>query len=292
MADRATADSTKARDALQSDGAYMYPMMPRCDARLLHATPRRRVPTAVVLVALLQCAHRSVRADDDLAITLMTRDGVAEQMDTYTYTFAAMPAGDHFIKWFEPKADMSVVHHMLLFGCEENVSPTLHTRSGGMFSAGGGEPRGAVCETHDEPFIFGWGKNAPPLHLPEHTGFRVGNGGFRHLVLEVHYLEAQDKDAITQSGLVVHLEPGIPRRPMSVIAFATGREAAPNQNTLVENRFHKSGAVYVFDASNDDYFVESTCYTTTRPVYFQMCESRVFAFRFHEPRFEHVSSSN
>jgi hypothetical protein len=47
---------------------------------------------------------------------VMTRDGEAEQMDTYAYTFASMPTGKHYIKWFEPKADMSVVHHMLLFG--------------------------------------------------------------------------------------------------------------------------------------------------------------------------------
>lgn len=100
---------------------------------------------AVVAATLLLfgCAPRGT--DADTPITLMTRDGVAEQMDTYTYTFAGMPTGNHYIKWFEPKADMAVVHHMLLFGCEGDVSPTLHTRSGGMFSAGGGEPRGAVC---------------------------------------------------------------------------------------------------------------------------------------------------
>jgi hypothetical protein len=50
-------------------------------------------------------------------------------------------------------------------------------------------PRGTL-RNGNEPFIFGWGKNAPPLYLPEHTGFRVGDGGFKSLVLEVHYLEA------------------------------------------------------------------------------------------------------
>ena len=73
---------------------------------------------------------------------------------------------------------------------------TLRTREGGMFSDndGGGQPRGAVCAGSDpEPFIFGWGKDAPDLHLPDGIGFRVGaeGGGFESLVLEVHYLEAQ-----------------------------------------------------------------------------------------------------
>lgn len=103
----------------------------------------RYVAVAAATLLLFGCAPRGT--DADTPITLMTQDSVAEEMDTYTYTFAEMPAGDHYIKWFEPKADMAVVHHMLLFGCEGQVSPTLHTRSGGMFSAGGGEPRGAVC---------------------------------------------------------------------------------------------------------------------------------------------------
>lgn len=64
----------------------------------------------------------------------------------------------------------------------------------------------------------------------------MGDGGFKHLVLEVHYLEAQTKDAATQSGLVVHLEAGIPKRAMSVLAFAQGFSLPPQQpRVLVPN---------------------------------------------------------
>jgi peptidylamidoglycolate lyase len=208
---------------------------------------------------LLGCAPRYTTAVDaratETAISLMTNDAVAEQMDTYTYTSASMPAGNHYIRWFEPKADMAVVHHMLLFGCEGEVSPTLHTRSGGMFSAGGGEPRGNVCDnTGNEPFIFGWGKNAPPLYLPENTGFRVGDGGFRSLVLEVHYLEPQSKHAVTRSGLMVHLALGVPAHAMSVLAFAQGFSLPPRQpQVLVTN---------------------TCCYAMARPL-------TAFAFRVH-----------
>ena len=218
------------------------------------AVGRMSTLSFLLLVVLGCVAPRGTHAAET-SFTLMTRDGIAEQMDTYTYTFARMPQGNHYIKWFEPKADMSVVHHMLLFGCDGDVSSTLHTRSGGMFSAGGGEPRGAVCSGgFGEPFIFGWGKNAPPLYLPEHTGFRVGDGGFKNLVLEVHYLQAQDPSASTQSGLVVHLEEGIPRRAMSVLAFATGFQLPPqNPKVLVPN---------------------TCCYSMARPL-------TAFAFRVH-----------
>jgi hypothetical protein len=43
---------------------------------------------------------------------------------------------------------------------------------------GGGEPRGPVCAGGAaESFIFGWGKNASPLHMPDNVGFRLGESG-------------------------------------------------------------------------------------------------------------------
>jgi hypothetical protein len=89
------------------------------------ARPTRYVAAVATTLLLLGCAPHYANADT--AITLMTRDGEAEQMDTYTYTFAAMPTGKHYIKWFEPKADMSVVHHMLLFGGAHSAGIELAT---------------------------------------------------------------------------------------------------------------------------------------------------------------------
>jgi hypothetical protein len=178
----------------------------------------RRLAIALVLCALAALSPRAsaavddASADDDpqvrgsIAIELSTRDAVAARRDTYTYAHASMPKdGAHYIARFEPKADMAIVHHMLLFGCERGVASTLRTRSGGMFSAPGPaatsvEPRGAMCaDSNVEPFIFGWGKNAPDLVLPKDVGFRVGaeGGGFESLVLEVHYLEAQARSPRT-----------------------------------------------------------------------------------------------
>ena len=64
-----------------------------------------------------------------LTIPLMTRDAVAARADTYTYAHARMPDAPHHVVRFEPKADMATVHHMLLFGCEGDVSPHLKTLS-------------------------------------------------------------------------------------------------------------------------------------------------------------------
>ena len=199
----------------------------------------------VAFAAIVASRGVAASADDDgsssIPVSLATRDSVATRADTYTYTSVAMPEGDHYIHRFEPRASAKVVHHMLLFGCSGDASPTLRTREGGMFSAdGGGQPRGAVCAGSDpEPFIFGWGKDAPDLHLPDGIGFRVGGDfGFKTLVLETHYLEkfapkktndtANDANDAT-SGVTVHLKPGVPRRFMSVLAYAQGFVLPPRE---------------------------------------------------------------
>ena len=54
--------------------------------------------------------------------------------------------------------------------------------------------------------------NAPDLVLPDNVGFRVGPGGFRHLVLEVHYLVRATPGRPGESGLVAHLRLPGPRQ--------------------------------------------------------------------------------
>ena len=232
--------------------ASLWSRMGRAHAPPAAMRPRRasrRSPwpsiALVAFAAIVASRGVAASADDDgsssIPVSLATRDSVATRADTYTYTSVAMPDGDHYIHRFEPRASAKVVHHMLLFGCSGDASPTLRTREGGMFSAdGGGQPRGAVCAGSDpEPFIFGWGKDAPDLHLPDGIGFRVGGDfGFKTLVLETHYLEkfapkktndtANDANDAT-SGVTVHLKPGVPRRFMSVLAYAQGFVLPPRE---------------------------------------------------------------
>ncbi len=68
---------------------------------------------------------------------------------------------------------------------------------GGMFTSG---TRVQTCsDGTSQALLYGWGKNAPPTHMPDDVGFRVGGGAFGALVLEVHYLEKQKSDAVGES---------------------------------------------------------------------------------------------
>lgn len=43
-----------------------------------------------------------------------------------------------------------------------------------------------ACGTSSESVLYGWGKNAPPMAMPQGAGFSVGPGtGIRTLVLQV-----------------------------------------------------------------------------------------------------------
>ena len=44
----------------------------------------------------------------------------------------------------------------------------------------------SVCGSAGQQILYGWGKNAPPMALPEGVGFQVGPGTAAHsLVLQV-----------------------------------------------------------------------------------------------------------
>ena len=79
----------------------------------------------------------------------------------------------------------------------------------------------AACGAGGENVLYGWGKNAPSIHLPDKTGFSVGPGsGIRSVVLQVHYLQLRiDDDA---SGVQLHLTPEPVPYSAGLIAFAAG----------------------------------------------------------------------
>ena len=91
-------------------------------------------------------------------------------------TTAALPVDAAHVVRFEPVADMSVVHHMLLYLC-----PTLPLVSQASGALGAGMHRRCAA---GEMLAYGWGRNAAELALPEGVGFEVGGDGFRWAVLE------------------------------------------------------------------------------------------------------------
>ena len=99
----------------------------------------------------------------------------------------------------------------------------------------------AVCGPGGENVLYGWGKNAPSIHLPEKTGFAVGPGtGIRSVVLQVHYLQLRQSD--DKSGVKLRLTPTPVPYSAGLIAFAAGFTVPPGQAShLVPNQCCYSG---------------------------------------------------
>ncbi|XP_070543295.1 peptidyl-glycine alpha-amidating monooxygenase B-like [Ptychodera flava] len=143
--------------------------------------------------------HRvdSSREEYDTFTSNLLMPGVSPQTpDTYLCTFAKMPQQELHIVEFEPVAEMSTVHHMLLYGCEE---PAQYSQSWPCEQS--------TCRGGSK-ILYAWARNAPNLNLPEDVGFKVGgNSHSKYLVLQVHYnnvdsFRAGDTD---YSGIQLHM---------------------------------------------------------------------------------------
>lgn len=89
--------------------------------------------------------------------------------------------------------------------------------------------------------MYGWGKNAPPVHLPNGTGFSVGPGtGTRSVVLQVHYLKLRPPG--DSSGVRLRLTSAPVPYSAGLVAYASGFSVPPRKNsTLVPNECCYSG---------------------------------------------------
>lgn len=147
--------------------------------------------------------------------------------EQYLCTAHRLPADERglYITAFQPQADASRVHHMLVYGCRmpgvvERDSPRLVWDCGEMHTArdkyGESYLQGPVCQGADVHMIYGWALDAPALTLPKSVGFKIGepSSGIHYLVLQVHYGHAhafQHNPGLTDnSGLILGLEPNEP----------------------------------------------------------------------------------
>jgi hypothetical protein len=130
--------------------------------------------------------------------------------DAYMACSTELPREASHIVRFEPVADMSVVPHMLLYLCTEkpmarrprpacasapapernNKHSHSRTTRLALRAAQVSQQTGKLNMMHQrcsgsEMLAYGWGRNAPPLALPDGVGFEVGEGGFAYAVLEV-----------------------------------------------------------------------------------------------------------
>ena len=133
---------------------------------------------------------------------------------------------------FEPIAEQSKVHHMLLFGCQDAPANTVDDVWDCRMKS--------ACQGTDV-VLYGWGRNAPPLTLPAGHGYTVGGrSSNKFLVLQIHFLDLRPRD--DHSGLRLSLSRQVLDHSMSLQAFAVGfmippgRSSHPVKNECCYNR--------------------------------------------------------
>ena len=148
---------------------------------------------AVLFLALFgprrQCdriASAAAGASDgsfDVEVIMPPRETL--ERDSYLCTRVPLPEGrpedaTFSLVGFEPIAEKSKVHHMLLFGCQDGPS----NRKDDVWDC----KMRAACRTNDV-VLYGWGLNAPAVSLPTGSGYTVGaRSSNRYLVLQIHFM--------------------------------------------------------------------------------------------------------
>lgn len=154
-----------------------------------------------------------------------------DKQDAYLCTSIALPDRPLKLVGVEPTSDQRIVHHMLLFGCGAPAStkPVWDCKMA------------ATCAGGGDAVLYGWGKNAPAIVLPEGVGYSVGPGtGIRALVLQVHYLDI--RPANDTSGIKLRLSDQAVPYSAGMVAFAAAFSIPPRQpSTLVPNSCCYSG---------------------------------------------------
>lgn len=163
--------------------------------------------------------------------------------DTYLCTSIQLPDRPLKLVEIEARADQSVVHHILMFGCKEPA------RKEAVWDC----RMASACAAGGELVLYGWGRNAPAVKLPANTAYSVGAGtGATTLVLQVHYLNLRPPN--DTSGVALRLSERPARYSAGLVAYASSFTIPPGKPAhLVENE---------------------CCYTGFEP-------ARGFAFRVH-----------
>lgn len=196
-------------------------------------------------------------AEEEFRIDMFMPGVTTKERDSYLCMAVKVPRKGNVIR-YEPRAQMDTVHHMLLHGCK-----LPYKAESGAWPC----VMGQICARNggSVQFLYGWGRNAPALHLPQGVGFSIGEhenpddpenspsvDGVDWLVLQVHYLDIATEPNDSGVSIVATTAP----RPLKagVLAFATGGSIPP----------HKEEYHVLSDA----------CYDDARTV-------QVFAFRVH-----------
>lgn len=166
-------------------------------------------------------------ADDLTSVVARMPTYVTHERDSYLCMRVELPKEETFsLVGFEPLADQSQVHHMLLFGCRDKPSNTVDDVWPCRMAPS--------CEGMDG-VLYGWGRNAPSVTMPKGSGFTVGKkSSTKTMVLQIHFLELRKNDDV--SGLKILLSRLPVDNAAGMMAFAASFHIPPRvQSHLVEN---------------------------------------------------------
>lgn len=189
------------------------------------------MPKYLAAALLLACVAAALGDSIDVELRMPAGVPVSGE-DAYVCTTVQLPDRPYKLTGVEPLARQETVHHMLLFGelgvvqqegghraapqqavllhyCA--ITDASHTFVFRRCTAGcdtphakpqPGEPAPAwnckaapACGGYSETILYGWGRNASRLELPEGVGFSVGKGSaVAWVVMQVHYLAQKPAD--------------------------------------------------------------------------------------------------
>lgn len=100
--------------------------------------------------------------------------------DEYFCTSTNVTDDEIYITRFDPNADSTRIHHIIIFGCSDLISRShLYPNSWSCTYS-------PLCP--GMKIVYAWGRNAPSLSLPKDVGFHVGHRSpIKFLILQAHY---------------------------------------------------------------------------------------------------------
>uniref|UniRef100_A0A1I8FW88 peptidylglycine monooxygenase n=1 Tax=Macrostomum lignano TaxID=282301 RepID=A0A1I8FW88_9PLAT len=140
----------------------------------------------LLLLAIPACSAPADTPEQQQVLKVEMPGATPTHDDSYLCSSTKVPANagkELYIVGFQALSDMSVAHHVLLYGCQRpQVEPGKVGDCGGICSSGGSK------------IVYAWARNAPELRLPANTGFVIGGASsIQYIVIQVHYLHGRSQ---------------------------------------------------------------------------------------------------
>lgn len=146
-------------------------------------------------------------------IEILMSNVTTQKEDAYMCTSYKLDENQLYITNIQPLATADIAHHMFAYGCEK---PALASNS---WNCGDN-----VCKGQ-KTILFAWGRNAPPLQLPDDVAYNVGpNTNYKYIVVNIHYLKKVNND---RSGLAITVSDKARRYQAGIMLMVAGYIGIP-----------------------------------------------------------------